>query len=197
MKTKLPLHHASRLANRIVELLAPHCERIDVAGSIRRECEQVGDIEIVAQPHTIAADMFGNKRVPVLEFMQALALFRHQAGNIQSGEARYLKYAVPTGWAECPEIQLDLFLPQPHDYYRQLAIRTGSANYAKNWLAWNWVRLGWVGTADGLRRTDECEKRGDRWVCVGRNPTLPPVWRNEWEFFEFLELSYISPQNRI
>ena len=33
------LESATQTANRVVELLAPHCERIHIAGSIRRKKE--------------------------------------------------------------------------------------------------------------------------------------------------------------
>lgn len=39
-----------QIANEMVELLAPHCEWIEVAGSLRRGKEMVGDVEIVAIP---------------------------------------------------------------------------------------------------------------------------------------------------
>lgn len=37
-------------------------------------------------------------------------------------------------------IQVDLFMPQPADYFRQYAIRTGSAQYAKRFIADQWVK---------------------------------------------------------
>lgn len=56
---KLPLQHAEQLAHRLVELLTPHCERIDVAGSIRRKKQEVGDIEIVCLPKKIEVGFLG------------------------------------------------------------------------------------------------------------------------------------------
>jgi DNA polymerase/3'-5' exonuclease PolX len=38
---------ALNLANRMVELLRPDCQRIEIAGSIRRKKETIGDIELV------------------------------------------------------------------------------------------------------------------------------------------------------
>lgn len=196
---KLPLHHASRLANRLVELLSPHCERIDIAGSVRRGKSEVGDIELVCEPKKIGTDIFGQSEKPVLEFWAVLRPFQRIMGNVD-GTGRYYKYKIPTGWDVPEYIQLDLFIPQPHDYYRQLAIRTGSANYSHRTLAAAWTRLGWVGTDDGLRRTDECRgiPTGDkyRYVCTLEAPTLPPVWLSEEEFFEWLNVTYLVPENR-
>ncbi|MEW6287659.1 MAG: hypothetical protein AB1509_15670 [Chloroflexota bacterium] len=61
MKTKLPLPEAQKIAARVIDALAPHCQRIEVAGSIRRQSPQVGDIEIVCQPKT-GADLFGQSK---------------------------------------------------------------------------------------------------------------------------------------
>lgn len=46
----IPLPVARGIAGELVDLLAPDCERIAIAGSIRRRKPMVGDIEIVAIP---------------------------------------------------------------------------------------------------------------------------------------------------
>ncbi len=66
------LHQAEAAARRIVEQLAPSCERITIAGSIRRQQSLVNDIEIVATPklETAAApgpgELFAKKPVDLL-----------------------------------------------------------------------------------------------------------------------------------
>jgi len=59
MKTKLPLSTAITLAESIVTALAPGCSRIAIAGSVRREKPEVGDIEIVCIPRVTGHDLFG------------------------------------------------------------------------------------------------------------------------------------------
>ncbi len=49
-KTPIALSLARNLAERIVTTLSPACERIEIAGSIRRGSSTVGDLEIVAIP---------------------------------------------------------------------------------------------------------------------------------------------------
>ena len=46
----MPLAYAQDMANALVELLAPACERIEIAGSVRRLKPEPNDIEIVAVP---------------------------------------------------------------------------------------------------------------------------------------------------
>lgn len=49
------LARAKRVADALVEKLRPVCSRIEIAGSIRRECNPVHDIDLVLIPlHTVA-----------------------------------------------------------------------------------------------------------------------------------------------
>jgi DNA polymerase/3'-5' exonuclease PolX len=48
---RIPLTQARRLAEKIMEELAPSCARIEIAGSIRRGLSTVGDIDLVCLPH--------------------------------------------------------------------------------------------------------------------------------------------------
>jgi DNA polymerase (family 10) len=50
--TRLPLATARRLAERIAAELAPLCQRVAIAGSIRRGRPEVGDIDLVILPIT-------------------------------------------------------------------------------------------------------------------------------------------------
>src|SRR5436190_14063617 len=59
-KTQRPLPDAERIAAAIVADLAPSCACIQVAGSVRRRKEVVGDIEIVAIPRYVPAGLFGD-----------------------------------------------------------------------------------------------------------------------------------------
>lgn len=59
MKAKLPLKDAAALALLMVERLKPYCERIEIAGSIRRRKPEIGDIELLAIPKYEETDTFG------------------------------------------------------------------------------------------------------------------------------------------
>jgi len=60
MKAKFSLYDASFLAVKFSEAITPACKRVQIAGSIRRKCAEVGDIEIVAEPAEWWLDMLGN-----------------------------------------------------------------------------------------------------------------------------------------
>lgn len=117
MKTKLPLPEAQKIAARVIDALATYCARIEVAGSIRRQSPQVGDIEIVCQPK-MGADLFGQP-YPLPVFTEGLG--RHEV----SGD-RYRKILLPEN------VQLDLFIVLPPAQWGVIfAIRTGGAEFSR------------------------------------------------------------------
>jgi hypothetical protein len=90
-------------------------------------------------------------------------------------------------------INLDLFMPQPDDYYRQYAIRTGSADYSKNVIANGWLKKGWCGTDEGLRLQYDCCKAASGWKITRKEGQKPPVWESEEIFFEWLGVQWMEP----
>ena len=49
---------ANRIAGQVVDLLRPHCHRIEIAGSIRRRKPEPSDIEIVVLPKPYDVGLF-------------------------------------------------------------------------------------------------------------------------------------------
>lgn len=47
---RIPYTEAKQIADSLVDLLKPYCEEISIAGSVRREKDTIGDIELVALP---------------------------------------------------------------------------------------------------------------------------------------------------
>lgn len=188
---------AQKIANRVVELLSPGCDKIHIAGSIRRQSPQVKDIEIVCQPvkelTDIGMELFKKYEISNV-FKQAIDKIglKIEKGNV---DGRYMKIILIGG------MHLDLFMPSPADYFRQLVIRTGSADYVHHVIASSWKQKGWCGTTDGLRLMKECvgKETADGktiWRCTSLNPTLPPVWQSEEEFFKWLSLPFTPPECR-
>lgn len=147
--------------------LKPFCKKIKIAGSIRRQRPQCKDIEIVLLPTDNSAR---NK----------IGLFLIKNGKIVKGKlsGRYVK-------ATYKGFTVDLFIPQEHDYYRQLAIRTGSAEYSKK-IASAWKKKGYEGTKRGLVE-----------MSLHSDSTPPVSWTSEQDFFNWLGMEYLPPENRI
>ena len=47
---RMPYQEAMAYAITMVNILRPLCSRIEIAGSLRRQCPTVGDIELVLTP---------------------------------------------------------------------------------------------------------------------------------------------------
>lgn len=196
-ETKYSLDKAMKVAEYILKLLQPHCDRIHLAGSIRRLRYKVSDIEIVCQPKKVFEQngLFPENGEWMIskDFSEALMVI---TDIVLKGKIGGRMMRIRTTSKICPGIVLDLFMPQPHDYFRIYAIRTGSRDYAHAAIAGGWARKGWVGTEDGLRLKSQCIQTASGWVCQAEEPTLPPEWKSEGEFFTWLGLEYIDPEQR-
>jgi len=109
----MELERARAIAEKVVDLLAPQCVRIEIAGSIRRGEPEVGDIEIVTIPNDFADAM--------LPTLLPGAIF------LKDG-SRYKKIFLLKG------INLDLFLVRPPAQWGVLfTLRTGPADFS-HWI---------------------------------------------------------------
>lgn len=207
---RLDYHEANIIAGEVMQKLIPHCDIIAIAGSLRRKQSIVGDVEIICLPKMeltyegvkikgTAPNLFDDIEAAtntksVNQILQAIPEFMSIVNSWEKvkGEpnGRYTQRILDNG------VKLDLFMPLNIDYYRQYAIRTGSAEYSRFVIAGGWKKKGWCGTENGLRLISECEQKSNKWICMRENPTLPPVWQSEKEFFEFIEVRMLPPEYR-
>jgi DNA polymerase/3'-5' exonuclease PolX len=175
--SKIPLARARAVAARFINYIDTVCLYCSIAGSVRRECEYVGDIEVVIVPRD--------------EFVMGALFPEGYPGMVVNG-TRLKRFKYPESG-----IQIELYITSVQDYGRILAIRTGSSAYSHH-LAVRWGRIGWAGTEDGLRRKSGCIHKST-WKIDPKYklcPTLPPVFDTEEHFFEFLGIEYIHPKAR-
>ncbi len=116
------------IAQKVKELLAPHCLRIEIAGSIRRKKDFVKDIEIVAIPKPYETGLFASGIATVIN------QWKKVKGELP---CKYTQVILPEG------IKLDLFFVEPGNWGLIYAIRTGSAEYSHKILATQWVKRGY------------------------------------------------------
>jgi DNA polymerase/3'-5' exonuclease PolX len=177
---KIPHNKAMEVARRFLDLIKPFVEKAEIAGSIRRGCSEVGDVEIVCVENQLNGldNLFYDGYPGLVVNGPRLKRFKYPKSNIQ----------------------IELYIAQPHDYGRIFAIRTGSSAYSHIKLAITWNRRGWCGTSEGLRLKRECEKKGSQWkVKAPYNKmgcTKPPPFNTEADFFEFLGIPWIPPSQR-
>lgn len=176
---RIPLNKAIFWANHFIENLTPICHRIEMAGSVRRQCQSVGDVEIVCvvQNELLLEQMFSEG-------------FK---GMVVNGP-RLKRFKYPDS-----HIQVELYITTMTDWGRIFAIRTGSSAFSHIQLAGTWWKLGWAGTSQGLRRRTECVKKGSTWKLKPEfidNATMPPAFSTERKFFEFLGVQWVEPSQR-
>lgn len=116
------------IAEKVKAMLAPHCERVEIAGSIRRKKAEVKDIEIVAIPKPYGVGLFESGIATVVNQWPKVK------GNLP---CKYTQRTLPEG------IKLDLFFATKENWGMIFAIRTGSAEYSHKTLARKWTNLGY------------------------------------------------------
>lgn len=193
------LEDARKIAVDICTRLQPYCEKIHIAGSIRRKKPEVKDIEICLLPNlgfTESGDLFGNS-IRKIEINPIFKEIVNTLGIIEKGNVngKYMKIVLPQG------INLDLFMPEQDDYFRQLIVRTGSSEYSHKIIANGWRKIGWVGSDIGLRLEKDCIEHKDKnnkskWVCVRNKNNKPPIWTSEKSVYEWLKIPYLDPELR-
>lgn len=156
---------ALEIAESVKALLAPHCDRIEIAGSIRREKPEVKDIEIVAIPKPYDTGLFES----------GIATVINQWPKVR-GElpCKYTQRTLPEG------IALDLFFATPENWGLIYAIRTGSADYSHKVLANGWVKAGYKSQDGYLTLYDrriEVREEQDLFDLI-KIPFVEPKYRN-------------------
>lgn len=170
-----------------IHYLRPVCERIEIAGSIRRNKPIVGDIEIVAIPKIFAPverDLFGNvigqPGDRIIETIEKMNTGPDRGPSppwierLNDGE-RYLKLR-----DTYLDIQIDLFLVRPPaEWGPILSIRTGPADFSRKLVT-------------GLHvRKLKCK---DGRVIDASGQTVPCP--EEEQFFRLAGFRWKDPENR-
>jgi len=175
--SKVHLNDALVRAKDFLEVLKPFVTKAEIAGSINRKGKKVGDSEIVCMESPF----------------NSIENLNHSEYPGQGVNGPRLKRIIQEG------VQIDLFIAQPHDYGRIFAIRTGSAAFAHHKLAKRWRDLGWCGTNLGLRKVADCVRKSNRWEVrkeLNGEEDKPPVFETEYDFFNFLNIPWIPPEER-
>ena len=131
----LPLTRARHYAQKCAEWLAPHCHRIEIAGSIRRSRPQCGDLDLVVIPKVdITADLLGARSTLTNHLHDFLVKYVKEHAQ----EAAWLQGEdQPEGkiWSlKLPRAQLDLFPATEANWGAAFLSRTGSTEH-NIWLA--------------------------------------------------------------
>ena len=130
MNDRHDLSFAREVGEDLVKLLAPHCERIQIAGSIRRQRLQVKDIELLCVSKVLSSqDLFGGlstngyaldlKLNSLVADGSVLKKRPNKAGRYSYGEQNKLLAHVPSG------VPVDVFSTTAENWGMSLVVRTG------------------------------------------------------------------------
>lgn len=169
----MKLSFAERCATRLVEWLQPFCDRIQVAGSIRRRRPECSDIDLVVVPRIeVERDMFGaqtsRRNVTWSEIDRRASADRWKV--LRAG-------AEIVSWVH-QDVQVDVFFAEASYWGSVLLCKTGSKEH-NIWLA-NYALT-----------------QGAKW-----NPTVGMYVRNrrvsetEEAIYQSLGLQYLPPEKR-
>ena len=189
MKIKYPRAAAIAVAKELCDVLSPVCERLIVAGSLRRLKPSVGDVEILFVPRfeTRCYDLIESRPFNLTE--QAIAGLlcggildkrKSSNGTVAWGQKNKLAVHVESG------IPVDLFSAGNENWWNYLVCRTGPAE--SNMRICNAaIAKGWKWTPYGPGFT----KAGG-----GLSPGETYAVSSERDVFDFVGLPYLEPSQR-
>lgn len=147
------LEQARRIGMEVVEALAPACDRIVIAGSVRRAKPDPKDIEIVYLPRMTRTrvDLFTYNHIPVtqsrIEDLVSRRFWQFDDRVKRNGPyyKRMVREIVPpvtsmeNWWGDDEQrIVIELFRADPDNWGYILALRTGPGEFNKIWAAKPW-----------------------------------------------------------
>lgn len=165
----LKMKHAKalKIALDVKEKLAPHCHKIKIAGSVRRNKPFVKDIEIVAIVKNWG-DIFEDGIFHVVQKWPVI-----KGSFLRTFPLKYTQRMLPQG------IVLDLFFATPENWGMIYATRTGPAEYSHKVLATGWVKRGYRSVGGYLTK----------------NGVQIPVY-NEIDLYNLIGIEWVDPQLR-
>lgn len=182
--------YAAMVAKAIVHHLEPFCQKVRIAGSIRRRKPRVKDIEIVALPkyRSTREDLFGQS-----ESVESMLPLGIDSYNRCEEGGMVLRMNPDTGkpMGDGPKMKLlrdkatgipiDLFIVEdPHQWGYIFCLRTGPAEWNKRVIE------------DAKRREGVTFHKGR---VLDRNMEAIPV-PTERAYFEAVGMEYVPPQER-
>lgn len=177
-KIKYPYQFAKSIADKALEEFRPYCERIEIAGSLRRQKREIGDIEICAIPR-YEINLFGEPGLSLLNLYLGQMAQKQRLVTEGKWGPSYKKFRL----AAHQEMSIDLFITSPPQWGLIFMIRTGSAEFSQ--------RLVTQKNKGGLLPSHL--KVSDGWVWDGNERLELP---EEDSVFALLGIDYINPQDR-
>ena len=185
-KTRVPLAQAEEVASRLVAIMSPVCERIEIAGSMRRRRGMVGDIEIcmISAIEERAVGLFGESEGISMQYEHA-KLLRAEGVLVDRLDVRGCACFGPHYQRVLYDgVAADIFVFEAAQWGVGFAIRTGSADFSK--------RLVTPRAYGGyLQAGQQCKG----WRLWDRGRIIET--REETDFFNAIGLDWVCPEDRL
>lgn len=184
-KPRYPYADAMGVANALCDMLATVCERIQIAGSLRRKKSMVGDIELLFVPKIgeRQVDLLGTEKYDMadamindLEMNDVLDKRPNVRGHFTWGQKNKLAIHVKS------QIPVDFFSTDLDCWANALVVRTGGKD--SNLLI--------TTTAQRLGYTFHAYGSGFTHLRTGEFHRT----KSEADVFEFLGLPFLAPEQR-
>lgn len=182
-KRRYPAEAAWAVARELVDYLAPACERIEVAGSLRRGRADVGDVELLCIPAIIkgGVNLLGPTYADALEEKLAAALASgrlawrlNSRGRKVYGRLNKLLVHVVS------DIPVDVFSTTPQNWGMAFLVRTGPKEFN--------IRV--------MKRFHDLGMRGHAYGGVADSDGPELNCPTEEEVFRLLDWQYVPPEMR-
>ncbi len=182
-KTRFPLAQAEEVGQELVDLLLPACEKIEIAGSIRRRRPDVGDVELlcisrVGDTVALGTNVHLLAEIEDLIHRNVLQKRLNKAGRPNYGDWNRLMIHVASG------IPVDIFRTTEANWGMAMVVRTGPAEWNVRMMT-RFRKMGMQGHA-GSQRGSGVTQGGVDVAC-----------RTEQDVFRLLEWRYREPEDRV
>lgn len=138
---KRPYEQVKGMAAQLVTRFAPYCERVELAGSLRRQAPLIGDIELVALPRIEQTSLLAGEHVVytnrLADYLDTLLLGGHiekrlnKIGNAIAWGERYRAFQFVSKNGE--PFAVDVFMCDEETWANTFIVRTGSREFSA-WL---------------------------------------------------------------
>ena len=186
MKARFAHAAALAVAESLIAALAPGCERIEIAGSLRRRKATVGDVELLYIPRRGEAVAPGEMLASPCDFSSIAIAGLEATGRL----VRRLKATGAETFGERNKLMLDVASGIPVDLF---------ATDAASWFNYLVCRTG--GAESNVEIAKRAKARGYRWNPYGAGFTRLSdgevfAMSSEAEVFAFVRLPYREPWER-
>jgi len=168
------LQKAKAIAEELKSRLEMGCEKVEIAGSIRRQKPDVGDIELLVIPKLSGGVDRLNEEIVDLMVQEILGYRLNKLGSRMYGQKNKLMVHIPSG------IGVDIFSTDAQCWAVSLVVRTGG-KITNQRIASAALRKGWHFRAYG----DGFDTPDGHITCS-----------SEREVFEAVNLPYLEPWER-